>query len=627
MRYLLILFFFTSFYFNAVAQSPNSFNYQAAIRDAGGDLVQNEAISIRITILEETSAGATVYQESHGVTTNEYGLVNINIGEGTILSGTFNNINWGSTSFFVNVGLDINGGTTYTDMGTQHLTSVPYSLHAQTVELSDNDTLNEIQTLSKIGNIVSLSNSGGTVNISDGDSDPSNEIQTLSATNGIMSLSNSGGSVSINNLEHWQKNGSNELTYSSGNIGIGLGVGVSPKTAFHIGNGRRVLWGTDTLGGGDKLMFLPDLHAFRVGTVATGAASTYWDRDSIGLYSFASGLNNRAQGFGATAMGRDCEATNSYAFASGFFSNADGQYSTAMGFNTDAFGLGSTALGYSTDAESNYSFASGYFAEAQAIYSVAVGNAVQAQSYGSMAVGRYNVGGGDATAWVGTSPLFEIGNGTGPSTRSNAMTVLKSGNVGFGTSYPSATLQVIGTTRLGSFEEITDGGSFILDFDATLCPVTNNGRSLGNSSKRWNTVYATNGTINTSDAKDKENIEDLEYGLDEILQLRPVKFNWKDQPETGDKIGLIAQELQEVIGEVVLDTEWVTNEETGQKSEVKAERLGVFYSDLIPVLIKSIQEQNQIIVSQQENMEILNQRLKEQEMQIARILKQLEDQE
>ncbi len=183
-----------------------------------------------------------------------------------------------------------------------------------------------------------------------------------------------------NRLNFWNGVGGDVMTIT-GDGEVGIGVGISPKVPFHIGNGRRVLFGIDTLGNGDKLMFLPDLHAFRVGSVATGAASTYWNRDSIGLYSFASGLNTRAQGFGATAMGRDTEATNSYAFASGFFTNADGQYSTAMGFNTDAFALGSTALGYSTDAEANYSFAAGYFAEAQAIYSIALGNAVRAQSY------------------------------------------------------------------------------------------------------------------------------------------------------------------------------------------------------------------------------------------------------
>ncbi len=161
-------------------------------------------------------------------------------------------------------------------------------------------------------------------------------------------------------LNFWNGTGGDVMTIT-GDGEVGIGVGISPKVPFHVGNGRRVLFGIDTLGNGDKLMFLPDLHAFRVGTVATGAASTYWNRDSIGLYSFASGYNTRAQGFGATAMGRDTEASNSYAFASGFFTNADGQYSTAMGFNTDALALGSTALGYSTDAEANYSFCAGLF--------------------------------------------------------------------------------------------------------------------------------------------------------------------------------------------------------------------------------------------------------------------------
>lgn len=167
-------------------------------------------------------------------------------------------------------------------------------------------------------------------------------------------------------------NGNTELLSLTGEGRLGLGVGISPKTDLHVGEDQRVLIGKDTIGSGTKLMFLPDLHAFRVGFLSSGAASTYWNRDSIGLYSFASGRNTRAQGLGATAMGRDTEATNNFAFASGFFSNADGEYSTAMGYNSDAFAKGSTALGYSCDAEQDYSFAVGYFAEAQAKFSMAL---------------------------------------------------------------------------------------------------------------------------------------------------------------------------------------------------------------------------------------------------------------
>lgn len=413
-------------------------------------------------------------------------------------------------------------------------------------------------------------------------------------------------------LNFWNGTSGDVMTIT-GDGEVGIGVGISPKVPFHLGNGRRVLFGTDTLGNGDKLMFLPDLHAFRVGTVATGAASTYWNRDSIGLYSFASGLNTRAQGFGATAMGRDTEATNSYAFASGFFTNADGQYSTAMGFNTDAFALGSTALGYSTDAEENYSFAAGYFAEAQAIYSVAIGNAVRAQSFASMAVGRYNVGGGSATSWLSGDPIFEIGIGTGPSSRANAVTVRKNGNVGIGTTVPLDRLHVNGRVRLQTVEYFEDGGTSEIAVRGDLRPSADNTYDIGTSALRWDDVFATSGTVNTSDIRDKENIRPIPYGLTEVMKLNPVIYNWKDRPEQEPKLGLIAQELLPVLKEVVKTHDYEVSEEDESLSRVKLDRLGVYYSDIIPVLIKATQEQQDIIEKQQKLIEQMEARLQKLE--------------
>ncbi len=213
-----------------------------------------------------------------------------------------------------------------------------------------------------------------------------------------------------------------------------------------------------------------------------------------------------------------------------------------------------------------------------------------------MAVGRYNVGGGSKTSWISSDPIFEIGVGAGPSTRANAMTVRKNGNIGIGTTFPGARLHVAnGEIRVGSLEEFSDGGSFLMQVNSHFAALTNANRNLGTSSFRWNTVYATNGTINTSDRRDKNNIKDIQYGIDDIMQLRPVSFNWNAQPEYGTKLGLIAQEVQEVIDEVVLDKDWAIDEETGQKQEVVAESMGIFYSDLIPVLIKGMQDQQEII--------------------------------
>ncbi|MFA5986858.1 MAG: tail fiber domain-containing protein [Parcubacteria group bacterium] len=116
----------------------------------------------------------------------------------------------------------------------------------------------------------------------------------------------------------------------------------------------------------------------------------------------------------------------------------------------------------------------------------------------------------------------------------------------------------------------------------TLYPGTDATYNLGSGSYRWNTVYAANGTINTSDITLKENINDLSYGLDEVLAITPISFNWKDSAlGTQKKIGFSAQELQNIIPEVVKKADNGT--------------LGVYYSDLIPVAFNAIKEQNALI--------------------------------
>ncbi len=391
-------------------------------------------------------------------------------------------------------------------------------------------------------------------------------------------------------LNFWNGTSGDVMTIT-GDGQVGIGVGISPKVAFHVGDTRRVLFGADTLGAGDKLMFLPHKHAFRVGSLSTGASSTYWNSDSIGLYSFASGYNTRAQGYGATAMGRATEASNFYAFASGYFTNAYGQYSTAMGYNTDALALGSTALGYSSEAEQNYSFAAGFVAEAQGIFSVALGTNVRAQSYASMAVGRYNFGGGSATGWLINDPIFEIGIGTSNTARANAVTVLKNGNVGIGTLVPLDRLHVNGRVRFQSVEYFEDGGTNEIAGRGDIRPDSNNLYDIGTATFRYDDIYATNGTINTSDERLKSNIENLGYGLEAIKQLRPVSFRWREGFDQDTKLGLIAQEVLQVLPEVVNTHDYkVSEEDESQATRYEVENLGIYYSSLVPVLIKAIQE-------------------------------------
>ncbi len=171
------------------------FKYQAVIRNANGDLLVNQQVSFKTTILSGSAIGTEIYSETHTVGTNGYGVVNLNIGNGTAVSGSYSNIDWSSATHFLKTELDITGGSSYQFMGTSQILSVPYAEYAEMSGSSivDNDTsaTNEIQQLSLVGNQLVLSN-GGSVSLTgtvDLDADPSNELQSLSLSNDTLYLS------------------------------------------------------------------------------------------------------------------------------------------------------------------------------------------------------------------------------------------------------------------------------------------------------------------------------------------------------------------------------------------------------------------------------------------------------
>jgi hypothetical protein len=123
---------FTILSLQGFSQAPQAFKYQAVARDNSGNILASQAVSFRINILSGSTSGSSVYAETHTATTNAYGLVNLNIGAGTVISGTFSSISWGSNNYFIKVELDPTGGTAYTLMGTTQLLSVPYALYAET---------------------------------------------------------------------------------------------------------------------------------------------------------------------------------------------------------------------------------------------------------------------------------------------------------------------------------------------------------------------------------------------------------------------------------------------------------------------------------------------------------------
>lgn len=115
----------------ALAQAPKKFNYQCIARNTGGAIIPNQLVSFDMAIRQTTAGGTIVYEETQQATTNSYGLVNIMVGTGTVVTGSMNAINWANGPYFMEVKIDPTGGTTYTLTGTQELLSVPYALYAE----------------------------------------------------------------------------------------------------------------------------------------------------------------------------------------------------------------------------------------------------------------------------------------------------------------------------------------------------------------------------------------------------------------------------------------------------------------------------------------------------------------
>ena len=85
-------------YCSSFAQSPQAFKYQAVIRDGAGQSIQDQQVSLRISILQNDTNGTIVFSEEHVLNTNPFGLVNIEIGSGALVSGDFTTIEWGNDS-------------------------------------------------------------------------------------------------------------------------------------------------------------------------------------------------------------------------------------------------------------------------------------------------------------------------------------------------------------------------------------------------------------------------------------------------------------------------------------------------------------------------------------------------
>ena len=148
------------------SQAPEAINYQAVVRDGAGAIVANQNVGIQLSVLQGSATGTAVYQETFTPSTNTFGLVNMQIGNGAVQTGTFNTIDWGNGPYFIETAVDITGGTNYVTISTTQFMSVPYALYAKNAGLDSSAVQAMIDTAVSSSSSSGFSVRTGTANYS-----------------------------------------------------------------------------------------------------------------------------------------------------------------------------------------------------------------------------------------------------------------------------------------------------------------------------------------------------------------------------------------------------------------------------------------------------------------------------
>ena len=128
------LLFTTVMILHAQDKMPQAVSYQAVARDAQGKVVAQKAIGIQVEILKGSTIGTVVFSETHFPTSSKTGTVNLLIGQGTRKTGTFSSVDWGADTYFLQLSMDLSGGSNYEKVSTTQMLPVPYALYARYAE-------------------------------------------------------------------------------------------------------------------------------------------------------------------------------------------------------------------------------------------------------------------------------------------------------------------------------------------------------------------------------------------------------------------------------------------------------------------------------------------------------------
>jgi len=658
-----ITLFFVSFWLMTafvIAQTPQAFKYQAVARTSSGNLIQNQLVAFRISILQGSPSGTLLYQERHTTNTNNYGLANLDIGDGIVLAGTFSNIDWAAGETFIKVEFDPMGGTTFTDMGTTQLLSVPYSLYSET---SGDEGL----TLPYSGTI---SNNDYAFSITNTSSSGISSKTTASSGNGIALYGETASSIGLGvNALATSTTGQCYGVRGQSNSSSGLGVlghaasttgntyGVKGQSMSSTGYGVQGIafsstginygvYGESLSSDGYGIYGSASINAIKgKSTAGSGAAfGVYGESASAqgyGVYGKAtaiSGYNYGVYGESQSIIGTGVYGLNS-TLSGGWCSGVVGKSTSSTGMGV--YGIATSATGQtrgirgyvaSPDGFSGYFEGGKFFVDGTVgigtdspsrTLSVHGGNSMSAANFinnytGSTASDGLVVG----CAATLTGYLMNYENAAlviGTNNQYDNIVIQSNGNIGIGTPTPVYLLDIGGTVNLN--KGVTSGIAlrcngdeaiwynntyFSWGYAGTYNFFGNKLKIAGNGNVAptyelqvdGNAAKSSGGStwIVSSDLGLKDLIGSYTKGLDEIMALQPLRFSYK----AGNSRGLPSDVEQ--VGFVAQEVQEVFPEAVNEGVD------GLLDFNMHPVnvaLINAIKELNEKIVSlEEENNEL-----------------------
>ena len=458
-----------------LAQAPSKFNYQAVVRNTTGNVLPNQSVNFKFSILSGSINGTPVYAETNLVSTNAAGLVNINVGSGSVVSGNISTVDWTSNLFFLKIEMDITGGNNFQSMGTQQMVSVPYALDAKIAEKAKDlqlpfSNLNyDAATSFTINNgadakVMDLikSNNGGTypvLNIDNFSTNNNASTLVVNSTAGVTSSFNAGNSGTA---AYFNAPGGKAIHVQTGDVGIGTAF---PQQRLDVNGGIRI--GNSIIQAPGSLRYNGNNFEGYNGTswiqLNGGGSLDNWGTQAVvtdqtlsGNGTIGSPLSIASQGAANGSVLKWNGTT--WAPAADIVGSGTSDWLPLGGGNIENANSGAVYIG-AADPSGKLNVDNGTYP-----------NGVNSSSNDATGSGVYGI---NTNAGVGiTGENFGLGTGIGVkgysshgvggvfTTDDGAALITEQGNVGFGVSSPQEKLEIAGAIKIGNNIDLTpDNGT------------------------------------------------------------------------------------------------------------------------------------------------------------------------